>query len=293
MTENIKLKNKPVKSSLAKRRIEKFCKNPMAVICAVLLTLLVLACVCAPLLTPHDPTVINVPMRYADPSPEHPFGCDRLGRDLLARVLYGGRWSLFIGFAASISCNLVGMALGLTAAYFGGKVDRALVTLSEMTNLMPQTLILILIGSTTKISIWVLLIFWTVFGWCGTMRSTRSRVLSLRTEPFVESCVANGISKPSIMFHHILPNTSGPFIISITMNVAYWILTEAGLSYIGYGLDANIPTWGNLMNATKNIEQLLGEPIQWILPGACILILTICVNFIGDGLRDAIDATTR
>lgn len=293
MTENTTVKTKAIKSSLTKRKFQKFCRNKMAVLCTFVLGLLVFACVFAPLLTPHDPGEINVMLKYADPSPEHPFGCDRMGRDLLARVLYGGRWSLFLGFAASLSCNVVGMSIGMAAAYFGGKVDKALVSLSEITTLMPTTLILILIGSMMKINIWTLLLFWTIFGWAGTMRSTRSRVMSIRTEPFVESCVANGISKTSIMFRHILPNTSGPFIVSITMNVAFWILAEAGLSYLGYGLDSSIPTWGNLMNATKSFEQLTGEPIQWLIPGACICILTICANFIGDGLQDAIDATAR
>ncbi len=293
MSEKTVVINKSVKSSMAKRRISKFCKNKFAVISAVLLTLLVLACVCAPLLTPHDPNQINVLMKYADPSKEHPLGCDRLGRDLLARALYGGRWSLVVGFLGSLGSNLLGTALGLTAAYFRGKVDRVLVTIQEFVGLLPTMLILILIGGVVKINIWILLLFWTLTGWGGVMRSCRSRVLSLCSEPFIESCVANGIPGFSILFHHILPNALGAFLVSLTTNIGGFILSEAGLSYLGYGLDSSIPTWGNLMNATKNIEQLMGEPLQWIVPGFCILLLTLCVNFIGDGLRDAVDATSR
>lgn len=280
-------------SSLVKRRVEKFCKNPMSVIALIVLTVMILACVFAPLLTPYDPTKITMTDKLLPMSLEHPLGTDRMGRDLFARILYGGRWSLFIGIATSLCVNLLGSALGVIAGYFGGRVDKAIVTVSEFMTLFPTTLIIILISSSMEITIWILIAMWTLTGWSGTMRMIRSRVVSLKQEPFVESCVANGIPKTSIMFRHIIPNTTGPIIVNATMNVAGYILSEAALSYLGFGLPSSIPTWGNILDAAKRMDVILTEPMQWMAPGACILILVLCVNFLGDGLRDAIDATTK
>ena len=284
---------KPNKPSMAKRRVQKFCKNPMSVIALIVLSALIFACVFAPLFTPHDPEEINVLNKLAPPSPEHPLGCDRLGRDLLARALYGGRWSLAIGILTSVCVNLIGASLGVIGGYFGGRIDSAIVTLSEFMSLFPTMLVIILIAAISEVTIVTLILIWSLTGWAGMMRMTRSKVASLKQEPFVERCVANGLPKFSIMFHHIIPNTTGPIIVNMTMNIAGYILAESSLSFLGYGLDSSIPTWGNLMNATTRIDQILSDPIQWMVPGACILILVLCVNFLGDGLRDAVDSTTR
>ena len=213
--------SKPKKSSLMRRRIEKFCKNPMAVIALIVLLLMILACTFAPLITPHDPTEINIINGYASPSSEHLLGCDRMGRDLFARLLYGGRWSLAIGILSSICVNLCGAIMGVVAGYFGRKLDSAIITFSEFCQLFPSTLIIIIMRSYMPINIWFLMAMWTFTGWVGCARMIRSNVLSLKAEPFVESCVANGIPKRSIMFHHIIPNTTGPLIVNLTMNI--WV----------------------------------------------------------------------
>ena len=292
---NTEVKVKVKKSSLAKRRVQKFCRNPMSVVAIFVILFLILASVFGPMFTGHDPLEMNIRMKYADPSAEHLLGCDRLGRDLLTRVLIGGRWSLIIGITASLMQNLLGAALGAIAGYFGKKVDTIIVTLGEIFQLFPTTLLLIMCSAIMgKITIWFLLGMWTVFSWVGTMRTTRSNVLTVKNEPFVESCRANGISSVSIMFHHIIPNITGPIILSFTMQIAHYVLAEAGLSYLGYGLDASTtPTWGNLLNVAKGMDVVLGEPIQWMAPAACMLMLTLSVAYLGDGLRDAIDATTR
>lgn len=293
MSDSATMIRKPQKSSMAKRRIQKFCKNPMSVAALIVLSALILACVFAPLITSQDPTEINVLNKLAPRSPEHPLGCDRLGRDLLARALYGGRWSLAIGILTSVCVNLIGATLGVVAGYYGGRLDSFIVTLSEFMSLFPTMLVIILIAATSKVTIVTLIVIWSLTGWAGMMRMTRSKVASLKQEPFVESCVANGIPKISIMFHHIIPNTTGPIIVNTTMNIAGYILAESSLSFLGYGLDSSIPTWGNLMNATRRMDQILSDPIQWIVPAVCILTLVLCVNYLGDGLRDAVDSTTR
>lgn len=286
-------KKNVAKSSLAKRNIQKFMKNRLAIVGLIGLALMILACIFAPLLTPHDPTLIDMTQARKPMSWEHPLGTDRMGRDMLARVLYGGRWSLFIGAAASLGTNLLAALLGCIAGYYGGKVDKCLVTVQEFMSLFPTTLIFILVAGISGRSIGLVLFVWIVTGWGGTMRIVRSRILSLKQEPFVESCRANGIGGFSIMFHHMIPNTMGPIILNCTMNVGGYILSEAGLSYLGIGLPTNVPTWGNILNGAKRMDILLNEPMLWIAPGACILLLTLFINFFGDGLRDALDSTTK
>lgn len=289
----VKTEKKVVKSSLTKRSLQKFMKNPMAVAGLIGLIIIVTLCICAPLLTDYPPDTVDLTMRNLPWSKEHPFGTDRSGRDMLARLLYGGRYSLFIGITASLGVNLLAAILGCIAGYFGGKVDSFLVTLQEFMALFPTTLLFILVSAIIERSVGFVLLVWIVTGWGGTMRIVRSKVLSLKQEPFIESCRANGISNLSIMFHHMVPNTLGPIILNVTMNIGGYILAEAGLAYLNIGLPINVSTWGSILNNAKRLDILLHEPDLWLLPGACILFVTLCINFFGDGLRDALDSTTR
>jgi len=282
-----------VKSSLAKRNIQKFMKNRMAVIGLIGLVIIVGACVCAPLLTSCDPSYINLREANLPISWEHPLGTDRMGRDMFARILYGGRWSLFLGVTASFGANILAAVLGCVAGYFGGKVDKAIVTLQEFMSVFPTILIIMLVTSVSGRSVSLMLALWILTGWPSTMRVIRSRILSLKQEPFVESCRANGISSFSIMFHHMVPNTLGPIIINCTMNIAGYILAESSLSFIGLGLPPEVATWGNILNGVKRMDTLLTEPVLWLAPGMAILLFTLFVSFVGDGLRDALDPTAR
>ena len=289
----VKNKQKIAKSSLTKRSLQKFCKNPLAIIGLIGLIVIVTMCICAPLLTDYDPNYLDMSMRSLPMSKEHPLGTDRQGRDMWARVLYGGRWSLLLGFGASICVNTLAAILGCVAGFVGGKVDRALVTLQEFLSLFPTTLVFILVSGLMGANIWFVLLVWIVTGWGGTMRIVRSKIMSLKQEPFIESCRANGISNASIMFHHMVPNTLGPIILNVTMNVGGYILAEAGLTYLGIGIPASVATWGNILNGAKRLDILMTQPVLWLAPGIAILLVTLCINFFGDGLRDAMDSTTR
>ncbi len=284
---------KIVKSSLAKRNLQKFAKNKMAIVGGISLILVVLACICAPLLTPYDPSKIEPALRSLEPCAEHILGCDRLGRDLFARILYGGRLSLAIGFAAALGVNFVGATLGCIAGYYGGKIDRILVAIEEFIAIFPQLLLIMLFVGFVGQGVGNMLLIWIATGWASIMRIVRSRVLSLKQEPFIESCRANGIGGFSIMFHHIIPNTLGPIIVNTTMNVAGYILSEAGLAYIGLGVPLDVPTWGNIINAAKRLDIVQTDPLLWLAPGAAICLVVLSVNFFGDGLRDALDASTK
>lgn len=287
-------KQKHIKSSLTKRRLQNFCKDKMAIVGVIGIVIMMLMCYGAPLLTSHDPARINLRLIHLAPNAEHILGCDNAGRDVWARILYGGQWSIAIGVIASICVNVVGAMLGAIAGYFGGIVDKILVTIQEYISFFPQILIILLIvGLFGSTSVPLLIFIWTVTGWGGTMRIVRGRIMALKQEPYVESCRANGISSASIMFHHMIPNTMGPIIVNMVANVSGYMLQEAALAYLGLGLPQKIPTWGNIINAARRLDIVQMHPILWLAPGIAIGLFCLCMTFFGNGLRDALDPTSR
>ncbi len=281
------------KSSLSKRNIQKFCQNKLAVVGLIGLVIYVLACAFAPLITPWDPLKITPSMRNLPISWEHWLGTDRMGRDLFARILYGGRYSMLIGFSTSILVSLMGVILGCIAGYFGRWIDTTLVSVQEFFSIFPGILCMMLARSIFGASILTMILTWTIIGWGGMMRTVRAKVMSLRNEPFVESCRANGISGSSIMFKHMIPNTMGPIIIAIVSGTGSYMTSEAGLAYLGLGVPSNIPTWGNIINAAKSLQVIQATPILWLAPGIIMCIFLLCINSVGNGLRDALDPTSR
>ena len=280
-------------TSLAAQRLQKFLYNKMAVLGFVLMMFIILSCVFAPLITPYDPTLIDVSIKELKPSAEHLLGTDRLGRDILARLLYGGRISIWIGLASAAGASLIGVVLGCISGYFGGKLDQILLYISEIFMTFPRTLLVLicvgLVGQDVGNIIWIFILT----GWSGTMRIVRGKILSLKEESFVESCVANGVSGWSIMFRHLLPNTLGPIIVDMTLSVAGCILAEAGLSFLGMGVSPEVPTWGNIINAAKRLDIIQNMPLLWISPGVAISLFVLSINFFGDGLRDVFDPSQQ
>ncbi len=278
-----------IKSSLTKRHLQKFLNNRMAVIGSVVMLLICLASIAAPLLTPYDPSYIDVTQKALPLSAEHLLGTDRMGRDILSRLLFGGRISILIGLISAVGAAIIGVILGCISGYYGGFLDKALLFISELFMTFPRTLLVLLCvglaGQSTANIIWIFILT----GWSGTHRIVRAKIISLREEPFVESCVANGVSGLSIMFHHLLPNTLGPIIVDTTLSVAGYILAEAGLSFLGMGVPSSIPTWGNIINAAKRFDIIQNMPMLWIAPGVAISLFVLSINFFGDGLRDVFD----
>ena len=281
------------KSSLAKRNLEKFMRNRMAVIGAIILLIILLSCICAPLLTPHDPNHIDIAQKNLPCSTEHPLGTDRMGRDLFARILYGGRMSILIGVVSALGATALGAVLGCISGFYGGTVDKILVYVAELFQSFPNYLLILLcvglMGQSTK----NLLLIFMFTGWPVLMRIVRSRLLSLKQEPFVESCRANGIKSISIMFHHLLPNTLGPVIVNATLQVAQYILSEASLSFLGMGVPDTLVTWGNIINAAKRLDIIQTMPLLWLAPGIAICLFVLSINFFGDGLRDVLDPSAQ
>ena len=274
---------------LAKRGLEKFMRNRLAIIGLVLITVIILMCVFAPLLTSYDPNGISLRERRLAPGGQHIFGTDNLGRDVFSRLLYGGRMSILIGLSGAAGGMVLGIILGSLCGYFGGIADAIIVKVAELTAVIPQLLLNLVLVLIAGQSIRNLILVFTFTGWIATFRLVRGRFFSLREESFVEACRAFGIGSLSIVFKHILPNCLGPVVVQFTLNTAGFILTEAALSFIGIGVPSGVPTWGNVINAAREIIVITENPWLWIFPGFAIALFVLGVNFFGDGLRDVLD----
>lgn len=284
-------RSKPVKSSLAKRNIYKFFTNKLAIVGLAIVGTIVIMSLLAPLLTPYSAITVDPANRFLPPSPEHWLGTDQLGRDLMARLLYGGRVSIFIGISSALCSAGLGCVAGCVSGYFGGKVDTVILYISEIFTVFPQLLLVLILVGFSGQSMTNLILIFMITGWVGTHRVVRSRILSLKEETFVESCRANGIGGFSIMFRHLLPNTMGPITVNVTLMTATYLLQESALSFLGMGVPSDIPTWGNIINAARSLTIIQNNPILWIAPGVCICLFVLGINFFGDGLRDVLDPT--
>ena len=275
--------------SMLRRNLEKGARNRLALIGIAMVTLVILACVGAPLLTDYDPKAIDYSAVLQAPNDAHRLGTDRLGRDVFSRILYGGQMSIFIGVVSTLAGAFIGVVMGGLAGYFGGKLDSVFVRFSEIMLTFPSMILILILVSMMGQGVWNLIIIFAVTGWMTPFRIIRGEFLSLREETFVEVSRSFGISDISIAFKQILPNAIGPIIAATPMNVASGILSEAGLSYLGVGVPAQTPTWGNILNAAKSIDVIASYWWLWVAPGVMICVFVLGVNFLGDGLRDVLD----
>jgi peptide/nickel transport system permease protein len=278
--------------------VRRFKRHHLAVAGLVVLAILILSAILAPMITP-DPDALSVSERKLGPSWEHPFGTDEAGRDIFARTLHGGRISLTIGLAATLIALAIGTAFGAAAGYFGGVLDAGLMRLTDAFLCFPQLFVLIVLGTlirTTELrvlqgSILPIALVIGVLSWMGLARLVRATFLSLKEKEFVEAARAAGSGNARIMLRHVLPGAVGPIVVQASLLVAASIITESGLSYLGYGVQPPTATWGNLLrDAQPHMQQL---PIFAIAPGMMIFLTVISINFVGDGLRDALDPYGR
>jgi peptide/nickel transport system permease protein len=255
---------------------------------AVLIVLAVVA-IAAPVLTPYgfdqqNPELLGTPTA---PSLAHPLGTDQLGRDNLTRILYGARVSLSVGLASALIATFLGTLIGALAGFFGGWVDSLLMRLTDVVLSVPILPLVIALSGFLRPSLWVLVAIIGGLGWMGTARLVRGQFLSLRNAEYVEATRALGGSSARIMFRHMLPNALGPIIVSTTLAVGSGIILESALSFFGLGVQLPTPTWGNLLNGSS--DWLETAPWLAAFPGLFILVTVLSVNFLGDGLRDALD----
>ncbi|MDO5135631.1 MAG: ABC transporter permease [Eubacteriales bacterium] len=287
---NIKEQKKSASSSLLKRNIRKFMNNKLACIGLVVVLLITAACIIGAAVG-VDYATPALPDMKKPPSGAHIFGTDTMGRDLFARVLIGGCYSIVIGVFCAVMSSVIGAVLGAVAGYFGGKVDSILIRISEIFQAFPQlVLVMMIVAIVNRRGLSNLLFIFVFTGWMTTFRMVRNEFMSIKGETYVKVCEAFGMKRSNIMFKQILPNVMSPIIVSTTTNVAFFILQEAALSFIGLGVADSTPTWGNILNAAKSVSVVTNQWWIWVFPGLAITLFVLAINFLGDGLRDVLDA---
>ena len=266
----------------------RFRKHRLALLGAVALGLVALAAIFAPWVSPYNPYNPDLFHMTAAPSWQHWLGTDENGSDVLSRLIYGGRYSLGIGVSAALISTAIGIFIGAVAGWMGGWVDNALMRFVDLMLSFPALfLLLILFSITNGASVFTIIVFFGAFGWMYMARIVRAQILSLKEMDFVQSAQAVGVSATRIVARHLLPNILAAVIVTTTLEVAYNMLGEAVLDFLGYGVSADTPTWGNMLNAAE--QHLLDAPQLAIAPGLILTFTILCINFIGDGLRDALD----
>jgi len=262
-------------------------KNKLTVFGLVIILLLIMIAVLAPFVTKYDPTFINIKDALLKPSLEHPLGTDTLGRDLFSRMVYASRIALLIGFIAVGLAAVIGVFLGSIAGYFGGKIDSIIMRFADIMLCFPRFFLILAVIAVVGPSIFNVMIIIGLTGWMGMARLIRAEILSLKTQDFVSASKALGGSHFFIITRHLIPNGIGPVLVSFVFGVAGAILTEAGLSFLGLGVQPPDPSWGNILMEGKAV---LGVG-WWIIlfPGLAILVTVLCFNLLGEGLRDALN----
>jgi peptide/nickel transport system permease protein len=270
-----------------------FKKSTVALIGLFVLGLLYLIALLAPLLAPYDPIAQTdiVTTSYLKPNAQHWLGTDRFGRDILSRIVYGARISLSIGFIATLISVTLGTVLGALAGYFGGKIDALLMRFTDMVLAFPRLVLLIMIVALFSPSIAVIITVLGLTQWPNTTRIVRGDVLSLREREFVQAAHALGMGKARIIFKHLIPNVMAPVIVTATLGIGNTIVLEAGLSFLGLGVQPPIPSWGNMVADGR--DNLLGAWWVATFPGLIIVLTVLAFNLVGDGLRDALDPRLR
>ena len=270
----------------------RFKRHRLAIVAGGVLAVLVLIVAIAPLFIPEERANQAEPeFILRSPSAQFPFGTDDVGRDILARSLYGGRISLTIGATAAFLGIGLGLMLGALAGYYGGLSDAALMRLADAMLSMPSLLLLIVLGRIFGSSVPVLIAVIGGLSWMTVARSVRGNVLSLREQDFVVAARAIGADSRMVLLRHVVPKTLAPVIVAATLGVGNAILLEAGASFLGLGIRPPTASWGSMLYRAQNVLDL--APWVAIFPGLLILITVLCINFLGDGLRDALDPRIR
>jgi peptide/nickel transport system permease protein len=272
---------------MLKTFFRKLVRDRLAAIGLVLIFIQVIMALFPAYLAPHDPTKMNWGEEYAPPSSKYILGTDNMGRDVLSRVIWGTRTSLTVGIAAVAISATIGVTVGMISGFFGGHIDNLTMRITDTIMTLPSLLMLIVFSSIfASRSITITIIAIGALGWPGITRITRSRVLSVKNELFVEAARGVGASIPSLLFRHILPSCMAPIIVSVTMSIPRVMITEASLSFLGLG-DPRIISWGGMLAGGRNVLRVA----WWVafFPGLAIFIIMLAFNFFGDGLRDALD----
>ena len=283
-----------IERSLGSQIIRRFYKHRPAVVALFLLVLLIILALGASL-SPFSPTQQDPAHPFKPPTSVHWFGTDELGRDIFTRILYGGRVSLLVGLISTLLTIFVGVAVGALSGYYGGWLDNVLMRITDTFLTFPTIFVLIILSSLLrelpfpllKNSVMVVIVIIAALSWMWPARLVRSLFITLREREFVTATRALGGGDAGIIIRHILPNCLGPILVSGTLQMAYAIITESGLSYLGFGVQPPTATWGAILSTAQ--VHVYRAPWMAIYPGVMIFITVMAINYIGDGLRDAFD----
>jgi peptide/nickel transport system permease protein len=269
--------------------LRRFRRHRLAIVGVIILTLLILMSVLAPVITHYGRDEIDIQYIYAKPDYYHWLGTDHVGRDVVTRIVYGGRVSLTLAATCVLIYMVVGSFLGAVAGYVGGWLDNLIMRLADIIISFPFILFVLTIVALRGPAISNLIFAICFLLWPFPARLVRGEFLSIRERDYVEAARAVGSPPWRIMLRHMMPNAMAPLIVSATLDMATVILLEAGLSYLGFGVREPVPTWGNMLTEANNVSVLTGKPWLWIPPGLMIFLTVLSINFVGDGLRDALD----
>jgi len=271
--------------------VNTFRHNHLALIGVVIIILIILAAVLAPVISAYDPYVQDLENKLAKPSAAHLLGTDAFGRDMLTRLFYGARNSLVIGLIPSIIAIVIGTVMGLMAGYLGKTADFIIMRIADICLSFPSLLLAMVIMYTLGASLLNLFIALSIINWGMTARTVRAETLQLREKEFVEAARSCGVKRSTIMFRHILPNCIPSLIVIFTLDIPSAIMEEASLSFLGVGAQPPEASWGLMVSENK--DQLTRAPWVALIPGFAIMLLVLAFNFVGDGMRDALDPTLK
>lgn len=274
---------------------ERFRKNKVAVAGATIFIIIVLLVTFGPMLSPYQMSEFVLENKNLPPSSQHWLGTDEQGRDVLLRILLGGRISILVGLMAAGVSVVLGSLIGGIAGYYGGRIDNILMRFAEIVYSIPFTPTVISISAALMFKVpsdqkmFLVMVLIGILSWPGLARIVRGQILSLREQEFMQATEALGLSDRSKIARHLLPNTFAFVIVSATLGMASAILTEAGLSFLGLGVSPPIPTWGNMVERARNNKVFTNYPWMWLPPGIMIMLTVVSINLLGEGLRDAFD----
>ena len=262
-------------------------KNKVAMLGLVIMLLLIAMALLSPWIAPYNYAKTSKADRYASPSWQHLFGCDAMGRDILSRIMYGARASLWLGLMSTLVATVIGVLLGSLVGYYGGKVDNIVMRILDIIQAIPGMLLSIAISAALGSGIGNTILALSIGGVPMTVRLLRGSILTVRKQEYIEAAEKINCSKWRVITSHILPNSIAPVIVSVTMGIGNTILQAASLSYIGLGVQPPTPEWGAMLSEGKSM--ITKYPHMCIFPGLAIMLVVLCLNMLGDGLRDAMD----
>lgn len=279
------------KNNFYSESFQRFCKNKVAVVSALILVSLIVICFIAPLITSYDPEKQVLSERLLSPSLKHWWGTDQYGRDIFTRCVYGCRVSLSVGIISQLIATIIGYFMGVTAGYVGGKTDDAISFVMQVFSSFPFLLFAMALMYALGPGITNLYISLGLLSWASTAKLIRGQVMQLKGQEYIQACKVDGGSTLRIILKHLFPNCIPMLIVSITLGIPSAILSEASLSYLGLGVPSPKPSWGSMIAESQDF--IRSNTYYSLFPGLCIIVTVMAFNMMGDGLRDALDPKLR